>query len=324
MSAPVSRLLLVGLSNVGDAVLSGDAVAALRRRFPEAHLTLVAGERACALYRDDPRITTLVNLSQFSSPAGSLRLAWALWRFKPQVVVDLRSTLYPVLLKPASAWRYLRQPPRAITHMRQRHVWKLRVQAGIAAEPDGDAVWLSPADHAHADALRRRWQLDPARPLIVICPGSRSHIKRWLPEGFAQVADRLQDEGAQVVFSGEPAEEEVIGQIQQLMRRPARSLVGLTTVRQTGAFMARAALVITNDSAALHLASALKVPTVAIFGPTDDRKYGPTAPQWRLVRRRLFCAPCEASRCRFTHECMRFISAEDVLRAARELLDARA
>lgn len=320
---PVSRILVIGLSNVGDAILSGDAIAALHRRFPEAHLTLVSGDRACTLYRDDSRITTLVNVSQFGSPAGALRLVWALWRFKPQVIVDLRQTLYPFLFKPWAAWRYFRPVPASITHRRQRHLWKLRVQTGTIAEPAGDALWRSPRDQAHAESLRRKWQLDPARPVIVVCPGARSHVKRWTVEGYAQVADRLHEDGAQIVFSGETAEEAVIEQIQQLMRHPSRSLVGLTTVRQAGAFMAGAALVITNDSASLHLASAVNAPTVAIFGPTDARKYGPTAPARRLLRRRLFCAPCEAPLCRFNHECMRFIGADEVYRATRELLDAR-
>ena len=78
---------------------------------------------------------------------------------------------------------------------------------------------------------------------------------------------------------------------------------------------------ITNDSAALHLASAVRVPTVAVFGPTDAEKYGPTAVRSRTVRRQLFCAPCEQSLCRFSHECMRFISPEEVYAAARALLD---
>lgn len=319
-----SRVLVIGPSNVGDAILASDVVAALHRRFPEAHLTLTAGDRACLLFKDDPRVGTLVNTDWHGFSWSRIRLAWALWRFRPQVVVDLRHTIYPLLLKPWAAWRYLRRAPPGLPHMRQRHLWALRAHAGIAGEPNGDALWLSLQDRAHADALRRKWQLDPARPVVVICPGARSHTKRWTPEGFAQVADRLHEEGAQIIFSGEPTEEEVIERIQQLMRHPSRSLVGLTTVKQAGAFMAGAALVITNDSASLHLASALKVPTVAIFGPTDDRKYGPTAPSWRLVRRNLFCSPCEVSLCRYHHECMRFISADDVLRAARELLDARA
>ena len=87
-----------------------------------------------------------------------------------------------------------------------------------------------------------------------------------------------------------------------------------------GALMQRAALVITNDSASLHLASALYIPTVAIFGPTDADKYGPTATQSRTIRRHLFCSPCEQALCRFSHECMRFISAEEVYEAAKQLL----
>ena len=84
--------------------------------------------------------------------------------------------------------------------------------------------------------------------------------------------------------------------------------------------MQRAQLVITNDSASLHLASTLDVPTVAIFGPTDEAKYGPTSRARRVIRRRLFCAPCEQALCRFHHECMRFISPDEVYEAARGLL----
>ncbi len=158
---------------------------------------------------------------------------------------------------------------------------------------------------------------------VIICPGARSHIKRWVAEGFARVADRLIAEAhAQVVFSGEPDEEPVINAIRELMNHPAHSAVGLTTVRQLGALMRRAALVITNDSASLHLASAVHVPTVAIFGPTDERKYGPTSPHSRTIRRRLFCAPCEQPLCRYSHECMRFVSPNEVFAAAKAILDS--
>ena len=87
-----------------------------------------------------------------------------------------------------------------------------------------------------------------------------------------------------------------------------------------GRWLQRAALVLSNDSASLHLASAVGAPTVAVFGPTDERKYGPTAPRSRVVRRRLFCSPCEQALCRFSHECMRFIGADEVYDAAKRLL----
>ncbi len=173
------------------------------------------------------------------------------------------------------------------------------------------------------DLLSRRWGLQAGTSFVVVCPGARSHIKRWTPEGFAAVADRLIKEAKlQVIFSGEPEEKGIIEEIRQQMTQKAFTTVGLATIPQLAVLMSRAALVITNDSASLHLASAVQAPTVAIFGPTDADKYGPTAPHNRVIRRQLFCSPCEEALCRFSHECMRFISAEEVFAAAQELLKA--
>ena len=325
------RILVIGPSNIGDAILASGVVSEVHRRYPAAHLTLVVGERAKAVFADDPRIHTLVDASLFDSPMGRLRLALALWRHRPHLLVDLRHTLYPLLLKPLAAWRYLRQPPRSLAHMRDRHLWKLHAQVphfddrsrfkvqGATEVP----LRLSQKDIAHVEQLWKRWRLDGAGRIVIISPGARSHIKRWTAEGFARVADRLITvAGAQIVFSGEPEEEPIIEEILGLMTQRAHSAVGLVTIRQLGVLMRRARVVIANDSASLHLASALRIPTVAIFGPTDERKYGPTSPRSRTVRRRLFCAPCEASLCRFTHECMRFISPDEVYEAARQLLEA--
>jgi heptosyltransferase-2 len=75
-------------------------------------------------------------------------------------------------------------------------------------------------------------------------------------------------------------------------------------------------MVITNDSALLHAAQAMGTPTVAIFGPTDERKYGPRLPHSVVVRRNLICAPCERALCPYNHECMRFLEADEVYEAA--------
>jgi len=330
MTHPSTRILVIGPSNIGDAILAGGVIAELHRRFPGAHLTLVVGERAQALFAEDPRIQTLVNADAFGAFAGRVKLALALWRYQPQILVDLRHTLYALLLKPLSAWRYLRQPPARLAHMRDRHLWKLRAQVpslagGPSAAAGDDVLRFTAKDQAHVAILRRRWQLDGARRLTVISPGARSHIKRWTAEGFARVADRLIEEaGCEVLFSGEPEEKPIVEEVMGLMSHRAHSAVGLTTIRQLGLLMREAALVIANDSAALHLASSLRVATIAIFGPTDADKYGPTSPHRRVIRRTLFCAPCEQALCRFNHECMRFIAPEEVFNAAQALLSASA
>lgn len=313
---------MIGPSNIGDAILALEAIAAVRAQHPAAHLTLVVGSRAAQLFAGDPRIQTLVETDRFESLPGRVRLAVALWRHHPQVVVDLRHTLYPMLLVPWRMFRYVWPPPRRLVHRQDRYLWMLRRQVPGLALSNGPAWWASLQDTAHIERLWTRWQLEPQAPVVVICPGARSHIKRWFAQGFAQVADRLITEcRTQVVFSGEPEEEPVVEEIRAAMRRPAHSAVGLTTIRQLGVLMARARLVITNDSAALHLASSVQVPTVALFGPTDERKYGPRAPRHRVVRKRLFCAPCEQALCRFAHECMRFVTPDDVFAAARQLLE---
>ncbi len=136
------------------------------------------------------------------------------------------------------------------------------------------------------------------------------------------MADRLIDAlGVEVVLTGEPDEASIIQEITTAMRHRAHSAIGCTTIRQLAALMQRASLVLTNDSASLHLAGAVGVPVLALFGPTDPRKYGPTGARDRVIQRRLFCVPCEQAQCRFNHECMRFIPADEVFEAARAMLE---
>jgi lipopolysaccharide heptosyltransferase II len=168
----------------------------------------------------------------------------------------------------------------------------------------------------------KRWAIDASKRLVVLCPGARSHIKRWDGGRFAQVADRLiAEHGVEVVFSGEPDEGELINEIRAQMTHRAHTAVGSTTLTQTAVLMQRSALVLTNDSASLHLACAVGAPVLALFGPTDEHKYGPTGSRDRVLRRRLVCAPCEQALCRFHHECMRFLSAEEVYVTASQLLN---
>lgn len=321
------RILVVGLSNIGDAVLMSPVIAHLHAAFPHAELTLLVGQRAEAVFARDPRVHHVLSMERFDGWLGRLRLVALVWRLRPDVLIDVRQTALPLVWRPWRAPRYFWPLPRAVTHRRERHLMRLQRQLGRAADqllppPPGPTLWISPEDRAAVETLTRRWGLDPAKRVVVISPGARSHIKRWLPERFAAVADRLiEEEQVEVVFTGEPEEAAIVQEVLDAMRRRAHSAVGSTTICQLAALMQRACLVITNDSAALHVAGAVGAPVLALFGPTDPEKYGPTGPQDRLIQRRLFCVPCEAPLCRFNHECMRFVSADDVYDAASMLLD---
>jgi len=166
----------------------------------------------------------------------------------------------------------------------------------------------------------RQWHIN-SRSLVAMAPGARSHIKRWRADGFAAVADRLAaDQQAAVVFTGEAEEQPVINDIIARMRTTPLSVVGQTTLPELGALLRRCAALLTNDSATLHLAGLVGTPTIAIFGPTDPRKYGPRGPRDLVLQRQLDCVPCEAAQCRYQHECMRFLEPYEVYGAVVGLL----
>lgn len=345
MTCPLSlvpcpkRIVVIGPSNIGDAVLMSPVVAQAHRAAPEAQITLLVGERAAAVFERDPRLHALWVMESYHGALGKLRLARDLRALKPDALIDLRQTALPLCLRPWRAWRYFLPVPRRITHMRERHLWRLRQQAPelitvpgskgtrtaqpVPSEP-GTSLHITDEMRAIADRLLTRWGVDRARPLVIVCPGARSHIKRWPADRFAKVADALiERQHAEVILSGETSEQPIIDELTRAMTHRAHSAVGSVTIQQLAALMERTQLVITNDSASLHVASAVGAPTVAIFGPTDPAKYGPTSKHSRAIQRRLFCVPCEAAQCRYTHECLRFISVEDVLSAAHSILSVR-
>jgi ADP-heptose:LPS heptosyltransferase len=316
---------VIGLSNIGDGVLMSPVIQSLSERYPGAELTLLVGERARAVFEGDPRISRLATAEAFEGAWGRLRQAAWLWRQHPDLLVDLRQTALPLIWRPWRFWRYARPVPASIIHMRDRHLWRLSQQLHHPLAPAlPHSLYIAPEDRAVIERLLARWSVDTKKPLIVIASGARSHTKRWYADRFAQVADRvIEAHGVEVVLTGEPEEAPIVHEVLGAMRHRAHSAVSLTTLRQLAALMERAALVITNDSASLHVAGAVGAPVVALFGPTDWRKYGPTGPRDRVIRRRLFCAPCEQALCRFSHECMRFISVDEVVQAASAILEQR-
>lgn len=329
---PVRRILIMGHSNLGDAIMASPVIATLHERFPNAHLTLVAGQRVKALFEGDPRVRRFIEIESFGEGLGRARLVSLVWRLKPDVFIDLRQTVLPLVWKPWRLLRYFWPIPRDVRHMQDRHLWRMHRQLSSVlthprlpphayAAPMANGIHIDEATASYVERQLGRWGVATDRRLVLICPGARGSTRRWYPDRFAALADRLIEElNAEVVFTGEPADQEIVEDIRHGMTHRAHNLVGLTTIRQLAALMQRAALVIAQDSGSLHLAGAIRCRILALFGPSDPRKYGPRGPSDRVIQRRLFCVPCEVSLCRFNHECMRFISADGVFEAARQIL----
>lgn len=151
-------------------------------------------------------------------------------------------------------------------------------------------------------------------PLILMSPGARWESKRWPPERFAQLADRLiERDRATVALIGSPSEWPLAEEIRDQMREAPLLLAGQTSLKQLAALMEEASLLITNDSGPMHLAAAMGTPVVAIFGPTSPRRTGPYGSGHRILQKELPCVPCFKRRCREDHRCLRSLEVGEVL-----------
>ncbi|MDX1762942.1 MAG: lipopolysaccharide heptosyltransferase I [bacterium] len=162
----------------------------------------------------------------------------------------------------------------------------------------------------------------PEKPLAVVNPNARWETKRWLPERFAALGDRLLTEaGVQVVFIGAPSEAAYVEELVSLSREKLGNLAGATSLMELAALLQRADLMITCDSGPMHLAAAVGTPVVALFGPTDPVRTGPYGSGHHVITKGVDCAPCMKRSCsKERRECMAAISVDEVLSHARRCL----
>ena len=157
--------------------------------------------------------------------------------------------------------------------------------------------------------------------LIVAAVGSKNDIKKWPTDYYAKLLDRLiRVNQCRVVLIGDVLDIASALEVKRSMTSFAADLTGKMSFQELCSVLASASLLITNDSATLHIADSLKTPCLAIFGPTDPQEYGPRFGHSHAVSRDIFCSPCEAIRCRYNHECMNELGVDQVYNKALEIL----
>ena len=182
-----------------------------------------------------------------------------------------------------------------------------------------------PADHDWAAGWLREQGIAAER-LVVLHPGTAGPDKHWLPERWAAVADGLSRDGMQLVLTGGPGEAELVAQVAGAMREEATQLAGATSLGQLAALLGQARLVLGVDSGPLHLAAAQGRPSLHLYGPGDDARFGPWGSRARhvVVREELWCSPCgvfsACPRGLALPECMERIAVARVLTEARRLM----
>jgi heptosyltransferase-2 len=349
----LQTVLVVGPNWVGDAVMSTPVLANLRRGLPKARIDLLVPAYVAPLFAEHPHVDRVLSDRWRTSWRAALAQARQQRRARYDVALLLPNSFR------AALWAWLIGARRRVGYATDGRRWLLTHPLPAAPlqlprrRPPGSVLGPQPGLHqveaylqlldalaipvverlpglvpssqaeVEAEQLWASCGLDGAERVVGICPGAAfGPAKRWWPERFALLADRLMAEaGVKVVFFGGRDEIPLIAQICRGLRRQAVSLAGRDTLASFVALAARCAVLVTNDSGALHIASAVGTPVVALFGPTDPRRTAPTAPRVFVIRRELPCSPCFRTACPYPdHPCMRLIAVDDVYAAVRRVL----
>lgn len=321
--AKIKKILVITLSNIGDVILTTPVMQVLRENFPQAHLAVLVGPRAYGVLEEDCRIDRRIVYDKSISWKDKVALLKILRSERYDLVIDLRRTMFGLFLGARYCSSMFTKAPKNIMHMKDRHLWKLNF-LGLNINEKQPRVEFGLVEQQNMQELFNKWQIDKEHPLIAMSPGARNMTKRWEKEGFVRLCELLKEEYNQVniIMVGDKQDKGIAGEIIKTVDATIVNACGQTTLGGSAYLLSRCRLLIANDSAPMHLAWAVRTPVVAVFGPTDYRKYAPCGPYDRVIRKELDCAPCQKSLCpRGTRECMKLITAEEVFAAAKKILD---
>jgi lipopolysaccharide heptosyltransferase II len=348
------RVLLLRLERIGDLLMAIDAIRDARADWPDAQIDLAVGSWNEPIARLIPGVSNVLVadapwLARGSAASWPHLITTARrWRTRGYDLVvnfepDIRSNFLTWLTRAPARVGYGTGGggaflTEALAYEPSHHVaTNARALIAYAAGRVHEPTDVRPASAAlmpAVDATTRAANLvaGASRPLVGVHASGGRLSKQWHLDRFAAVARRLAAErGATIVLTGSPTDRAMVDEV-------ASALDGVLVIRADGALdlPSLAALLeqldvfITSDTGPMHLAAAMRTPVVALFGPSDPKRYGPRAAIERIVRVDLPCSPCgqvrlPPVRCRgHVPDCMDGISVDAVVARALDALDARA
>jgi len=334
------RIIIIKPSSLGDIIHALPVLRALRIRFPKAHLAWFIHERWADVLSGHPDLDEIIPWSfRWSGLPELLRI---FHKKKFDLAVDLQGLFRSGVIsylsgakvrvgfkngREGSALFYTHKVdvPAHPMHALERYLLVAKSLGATRTEPVC-SIAISREDEQAVDDLLKTVGLSNSVLFVALNPTARWWTKRWPIERFAQLADLIQAAGFAVVLIGGEDDIPEIQRLQTLTRTFPVSVAGQTTIKQLAALLKRARLLVTNDSGPMHLAAAVGIPVVALFGPTDPVRTGPyrnlSLPITHVViRKPVECSPCLSRSCRVSdHRCMDGIEVAEVFEYSRKIL----
>lgn len=328
---------------IGDVLLSTPAIKALRKSFPDSHIAVMVRPYARDIVLGNPYVDEVIVYDKY----GAQRSFYKTVKF----ALNLRKRNFDlaVILHPTNRAHWIaflagikrrvgydRKTGFLLTdrieHKKQegrKHEleYTLDVIRSMGVEPEDRDLFMPVRKDSemYVDEFLANHGVSGQDRLVALHPGASCPSKLWPVERFTRIADELIKEfKIKIVVIAGPDDIDIAQELIRKMNCPYIDATGKTTVSQLASLLRRCCLFISNDSGPVHIACALEVPVIAIFGRNQPglspRRWGPTGKDSAVLHKEVGCQICLAHNCEKGFACLQAISAEEVLRLARKLL----
>lgn len=329
----INKILVIKLRAIGDVLLSTAVLPNLRRAFPDAHIDFLTERPSREVIEGNPYVNGIIIYD--NKEQSSFGLLSEVRRKKYDMVIDLFGNPRSALITWFSGARYrvgyrfkwrqycyniIVEPRGGEVHNLQFNLDALRA---IEVPIIESSIYFPLTDEGMKFAKEFFNEHNLSGEFVVaLNPSGGWYTKRWRPHQYAKFADAVvRDYHAQVLILWGPGEHNLALEIQSTMTSKAVMLPS-TTLQQLGAILQRCSVLVTNDSGPMHIAAAVGVPLLAIFGPTRPDFQGPVGEKHAVVRNeKLVCLGCNLTECPIGNPCMVELSVDEVTRTFAQLVE---
>jgi len=344
----IRNILLIQLGDIGDVVLSFPSIRALKETFQQANVVVAVREKAKELIEDCPWAADVISINKnkrsfIKEIVYQKEFLLILRKYRFDLVIDLRTGTRGAILAMLSGARQ-----RVGFYAQDGKVWRNRLFTHLYSPEfkPGDYVadrYLSlmachniKTDNREpemkvplkkqqsADAIFTKAKIPSDRPVIAIQPFSLWQYKEWGEDKYIQLINRLILEyNVSVIITGSLDEKKRADEIIKKCRRNTYSLAGKTSLGTLAAVLKTCSLFIGIDSAGIHIAAAVGIPTVSIFGASSSADWAPRGKQHAVVHKDLECVPCDQKGCQGDgiSRCLEELTVDEVMTAVREQIN---
>ncbi|MDB9822861.1 lipopolysaccharide heptosyltransferase II [Deltaproteobacteria bacterium] len=330
----INRILIRATNWVGDVVMTLPALEAVKDCFPESTVTVLAKPWVMPLFKSHPMVDDVLPLGKgeglFTGLAEIRRVIFQIRRQRFDLAILFQNAFEAALIAYLCGIKYrvgyntdhrtlllshaLRKDDKIMScHQVEYYLNLLRAMGCNAKLKDPELFVFEEYESIILSTLSEGG-VTQRDFLLGLSPGaSFGPAKRWPPDRFAALADMAVEKwGAKVIIFGSQGEKGICAEVSDKMNHSSMDLCGKTELGEAMALIRRCNLFVSNDSGLMHIAAALSVPLVAVFGSTDPVATGPRGTKTKIVRHQVDCAPCLQPECPRDYSCMLSISPEDV------------